>query len=78
MPVPVQFDEGFWAASLTGLGTAPCAIPLRRLTTDTLTPALVRATRDPGYRERAQALGARIRQEDGITPVADAVNRLAG
>ena len=77
VPVPIQFDEGFWAARLVGLGVAPCAVPLRRLTADTLAPALVRATRDPGYRERARALGARIRGEDGVTPVVDAVNRLA-
>lgn len=78
VPVPIQFDEGFWAARLVGLGVAPGAVPLRRLTADTLTSALVRATRDPGYRERARALGARIRSEDGVAPVVDAVNRLPG
>ncbi|KOU61855.1 UDP-glucose:sterol glucosyltransferase [Streptomyces sp. MMG1533] len=77
VPVPIQFDEGFWAARLVGLGVAPRTVPLRRLTADALAAALVRATRDPGYGERARALGARIRSEDGITPVLDAVNRLA-
>ncbi|MFI5675269.1 glycosyltransferase [Streptomyces cellulosae] len=76
VPVPVQFDEGFWAARLVGLGVAPAALPLRRLTADALSSALVRATRDAGYRERAEALGARIRAEDGITPVREAVNSL--
>ncbi|GHI63769.1 hypothetical protein Saso_54190 [Streptomyces asoensis] len=51
-------------------------VPLRRLTADTLTEALLRATRDPGHRERARALGARIREEDGTARVVDAVGHL--
>ncbi|MFE9173035.1 glycosyltransferase [Streptomyces kebangsaanensis] len=78
VPVPVQFDEGFWAERLVGLGVAPCAVPLRGLTTDALAAALVRATRDSLHRERARALGVRIREEDGVAPVLDAVDRLAG
>ncbi len=76
VPVPVQFDEGFSAARLVGLGVAPAAPPLRRLTADALSSALVRATRDTGCRERAEALGARIRADDGITPVRKAGNSL--
>ncbi|MCT9077998.1 glycosyltransferase [Streptomyces fulvoviolaceus] len=78
VPVPIQFDGGFWSARLVALGVAPRAVPLRRLTTDTLASALARATRDAGYRERAQALGVRIRGEDGVAPVLEAVNRLGG
>lgn len=78
VPVPVQFDEAFWSARLTSLGVAPTAVPLRTLTTDALTTALTQATRDPAYTERARALGTRIRAEDGVTPVAEAVDRLTG
>ncbi|MFI2644108.1 glycosyltransferase [Streptomyces sp. NPDC018610] len=78
VPLPVQFDEGFWAARLVRLGVAPCAVPLRRLTAETLAAALVRATRHPGHRARAEALGARIRAEDGVAPVLAAVEELAG
>ncbi|CAM5270332.1 Glycosyltransferase OS=Streptomyces alboniger OX=132473 GN=CP975_15810 PE=4 SV=1 [Streptomyces alboniger] len=77
VPVPIQFDEGFWAARLVGLGVAPRALPLRRLTSDALASALVRATRDSTYRQRAETLGAHIRAEDGVGPVRDAVSRLA-
>jgi UDP:flavonoid glycosyltransferase YjiC (YdhE family) len=77
VPVPIQFDGGFWSARLVALGVAPCAVPLRRLTTDTLVSALVRATRDAGYRERAQVLGTRIREEDGVAPVARALEHLS-
>ncbi|WP_329576795.1 glycosyltransferase [Kitasatospora sp. NBC_01250] len=76
VPLPVQFDAAFWAARLTALGVAPTAIPLRRLTAQALTAALVQATTDPSYTRRAQALAARIRQEDGTGPVLAAVNRL--
>jgi sterol 3beta-glucosyltransferase len=77
VPVPIQFDEGFWAARLVLAGVAPAVLPLRRLTADSLASALVRAVREPAYRERAQDLGARIRAEDGVAPVLDAVNRVA-
>ncbi|MDH6108352.1 sterol 3beta-glucosyltransferase [Kitasatospora sp. MAP12-15] len=76
IPLPVQFDAAFWAARLTALGVAPAAIPLRRLTAQDLTAALVQATTDPSYTRRAQALAARIRQEDGAGPVVAAVDRL--
>lgn len=76
VPVPVQFDEGFWADRLVGLGVAPRPVPLRRLTADTLAAALVRATRDPGHRERARELGKRVRGEDGTVRVVEAVGRM--
>ncbi|MBB5928563.1 UDP:flavonoid glycosyltransferase YjiC (YdhE family) [Streptomyces echinatus] len=78
VPVPVQFDAGFWSARLVALGVAPAVVPLRRLTVDALASALVRATRDPAYRRRADALGARIRGEDGTAPVLAALDRLGG
>ncbi|EST35888.1 UDP-glucose:sterol glucosyltransferase [Streptomyces roseochromogenus subsp. oscitans DS 12.976] len=78
VPVPVQFDAGFWSARLVALGVAPGVVPLRRLTADALASALVRATREPGYRERARVLGVRIRTEDGAAPVLAALERLGG
>ncbi|MBL1084382.1 glycosyltransferase family 1 protein [Streptomyces actinomycinicus] len=78
VPVPVQFDAGFWSARLVALGVAPAVVPLRRLTVDALAPALERATRDPACRRRAEALGARIRDEDGAAPVIAVLDRLDG
>jgi sterol 3beta-glucosyltransferase len=74
--VPIQFDEGFWAARLVALGVAPAAIPLRGLTADALSAALVRATREPAFADRARRLGARIRAEDSVAPVVAALDRL--
>ncbi|WP_445079219.1 glycosyltransferase, partial [Streptomyces hayashii] len=77
VPVPIQFDEAFWADRLVALGVAPASLPLRRLTADTLAAALVRATGSPGIRERARELGARVRAEDGVAPVVEAVAALS-
>jgi UDP:flavonoid glycosyltransferase YjiC (YdhE family) len=77
VPVPVQFDAGFWAARLVALGTAPCAVPLRRLTADALAPALRRAVSDPAHRSRAQGVARRLAEEDGVAPVLAALDRLA-
>jgi UDP:flavonoid glycosyltransferase YjiC (YdhE family) len=78
VPVPIQFDEAFWAARLVSLGVAPGAVPLRRLTADTLGAAVARGVTDPAYTRRAKALADRLRDEDGVGPVLAAVNRLAG
>ncbi|MBZ4318423.1 glycosyltransferase [Streptomyces sp. SCA2-4] len=78
VPVPAWFDAHFWSARLTALGVSPGPVPVRRLTAPALAAALRRATTDPGYRSRAQALAARLREEDGTAPVVAAVNRLAG
>ncbi|GAA4080802.1 glycosyltransferase [Streptomyces shaanxiensis] len=76
VPVPVQFDEGFWAGRLVALGVAPRAVPLRRFTAEALTAAVRQATGDPSYARRARALAEGLRDEDGVAPVLDAVNRL--
>ncbi|MDX3618972.1 glycosyltransferase, partial [Streptomyces europaeiscabiei] len=78
VPVPVQFDEGFWAARLVALGVSPGTVPLRGFTAAALQSALRRATTDPSYRRRAAALAGELRAEDGVRPVLTAVDRLAG
>ncbi|MET9949941.1 glycosyltransferase [Streptomyces sp. NPDC006339] len=77
VPMPVWFDGAFWSARLTALGVSPGPVPLRRLTTpEPLAAALAAAVRDPSYRRRAAALAERLRQEDGVAPVRDALDRL--
>ncbi|MEU9451101.1 glycosyltransferase [Streptomyces sp. NPDC048277] len=78
VPVPIQFDEGFWAARLVALGVAPAAVPLRGLSVDALAGALRRATRETRFARRAGELGDRIRAEDGVAPVVGALGELAG
>ncbi|MER5428167.1 glycosyltransferase [Streptomyces sp. NPDC002588] len=76
VPVPIQFDEGFWADRLVRLGVAPRTVPLRRLTAEGLAGVLVGAIRDPRYSKRARELGARVRSEDGTGRVVETVGRL--
>ncbi|QNP67624.1 glycosyltransferase family 1 protein [Streptomyces genisteinicus] len=76
VPVPVQFDAAFWASRLTALGTAPAAVPLRRLTSGALAGALHRATSDASCRVRARTLADGLAAEDGTAPVLAALDRL--
>ncbi|MBV1936155.1 glycosyltransferase [Streptomyces sp. BV286] len=78
VPVPIQFDEAFWAARLVSLGVAPTAVPLRGLTAGSLGAAVTSAVAEPAYARRAQELAGRIQDEDGVGPVLTAVDRLAG
>jgi UDP:flavonoid glycosyltransferase YjiC (YdhE family) len=77
VPVPMIADQAFWAARLTGLGVAPAAIPLGRLTERRLADAIVAAVRSPAYRERAGRVAARLAVEDGAGAVVAAVAGLA-
>ncbi|MEU6196275.1 glycosyltransferase [Streptomyces sp. NPDC047061] len=77
VPLPIQFDEAFWAARLVGLGVAPAAVPLRGLRVETLADALRQATRRPEFAQRAAELGRSIQAEDGVTAVVAAVADLA-
>jgi sterol 3beta-glucosyltransferase len=61
--VPVTADQPFWAAQLHRQGVAAAPVPLRRLSTGTLVPAMRDAlTR----RERAAEVGRRMRREHGV------------
>ncbi|MDO8963746.1 MAG: glycosyltransferase, partial [Coriobacteriia bacterium] len=63
---PVMGDQGFWGQTVHRLGVGPKPIARRRLTADKLGDAIRVAASDTGMRERAAALGERIRAEDGV------------
>ena len=62
---PVGSDQPFWAARMRQLGVCAQAPPLRAVSGPTLEQALRQVLHDPGTRDRAAALGRRIRAEDG-------------
>ncbi|PTA69582.1 glycosyltransferase [Deinococcus arcticus] len=62
---PFFGDQPFWAGRVRALGVGPAPIPQRRLTPDLLAGAL-RQTQEGALRERAAALGQRLRAEDGV------------
>lgn len=63
---PFFGDQPFWGDRVHSLGVGPRPIPRRQLSSDRLADAIRVAVSDTGMRDRAAALGERIRAEDGI------------
>jgi UDP:flavonoid glycosyltransferase YjiC (YdhE family) len=72
--VPSFGDQFFWGRMVADAGAGPDPIPISRLTTAALTAAFD-ACRRPQVRERAQALGARLREIDGADLAVQSVYR---
>jgi sterol 3beta-glucosyltransferase len=75
--VPFTMDQPFWGARVEVLGVGPTPIPRARLTAKKLADAMRRAIDDPHMRARADALGAAIREEDGVAAAVAIFSRLA-
>jgi sterol 3beta-glucosyltransferase len=73
--VPLVGDQLFWGARVHALGAGPNPIPFTRLSVERLAASIEQCVTDSGLRERAAAIGRRIRSEDGV---ARAVDSLAG
>jgi len=63
---PFFGDQPFWAVRVHALGAGPKPIPQKKLTAEKLAKALTEATQDAVIRRNAEALGEKIRAEDGI------------
>lgn len=74
---PVLGDQGFWAERVRQLGAGPPPLPTRRLSTERLADRLRQLTEDPGYRDQAQTLGRRLRDEDGVGNAIQVLERLS-
>lgn len=72
--LPFAADQFFWADRLKQLGVAPDAGSAQRVTTATLSQAISAATA-PLMRERAAAIGARMKTEDGLATAVEVVHR---
>jgi len=64
--VPIVADQLLWAQRAGALGVGPKPIPRSRLTAERLAEAITQAENDPELRQRAAALGEKIRAEDGV------------
>ncbi len=73
--VPFFGDQHFWGQRIHQLAVAPPPLPRRRLTADRLADAVRAATSDPALRARASAVGARIRDENGVSAAVHAFRR---
>jgi sterol 3beta-glucosyltransferase len=69
--VPFYADQFFWGWRASQLGVGPPPIARKDLTAEKLADAIRQALSDGGIRDRAEALGERIRQEDGVKRAVD-------
>jgi sterol 3beta-glucosyltransferase len=76
--IPQMTDQFLWARRLHELGVGPPPIHRRKLTVDGLAEAIRTATGDELIRNRAAALGERIRSEDGVARAVEAFERGVG
>jgi sterol 3beta-glucosyltransferase len=74
--VPFHGDQPFWGRLVADKGLAPRAIPRKRLTASRLAAAITTAATDEAMRERAAAVGERVRGEDGVAEAVAAIERV--
>ncbi|MEU1229845.1 glycosyltransferase [Streptomyces sp. NPDC005828] len=65
VPVPVMYDQPFWASRLHALGVAPRPVPFADLTAENLADAITACVSDPSHRRRAAELAHGLAAEDG-------------
>jgi sterol 3beta-glucosyltransferase len=74
---PFITDQHAWARLLFARGLAPAPLPHRLLTADALASAIRTALSDAAMRERAAAIGATVRAENGLARAVAAIERSA-
>jgi UDP:flavonoid glycosyltransferase YjiC (YdhE family) len=74
--IPFIIDQPFWGQRVFGLGTGPQPIPRKKLTPDRLSAAIHKAITNTPMRQRAAALGERIRSEDGVAQAVDCIHHI--
>ncbi|MGH6655795.1 MAG: glycosyltransferase [Actinocrinis sp.] len=73
--VPHVADQPFWGRRVATLGAGPKPIPWAKLTSHGLAVAIRQATTDPGMRQRAADLGAKVRAENGVATAVTLIDR---
>ena len=71
--VPYMADQPFWGRRVYELGLGPRPIPRHELTAERLAAAIQVAVHDAGMRQRAAALGRRLRAEDGVARAVEVI-----
>lgn len=71
---PFFGDQPFWGRRVAQLGVGPHALDRRTLSAESLAAAIA-AMDDGAMRRRADALGAMIRQEDGVAAAVEFIER---
>ena len=73
--VPFGVDQPFWGSRIAALGVGPRPISRRRLTRARLADGLRMAVGDRVMADRAAALGALVRAEDGVGAAVEVIGR---
>ena len=63
--IPFAADQPFWGRRVHAIGAGPKPIPVKKLSVEKLTQAIVAAD-DTALRKRAQAISRELRSEDGV------------
>lgn len=71
-------DQPYWGRRVAELGVGAQPIRRHNLTVGTLSQAIRQMVDQPAMRDRAQALGAKIRQEDGVGRAVQAFQSILG
>lgn len=74
---PHLADQLYWAQTLRRAGLAPEALPRRGLTAQRLADRIGYILARPQMRRRAEAIGARLREENGATRAVEAIEHWA-
>jgi sterol 3beta-glucosyltransferase len=74
--VPFFADQPFWAWRLYGHGVGTRPLPRPQLSAERLARAIERAVSDTHLRQRAEALGAAIREEGGAVEAARLISQM--
>ncbi len=74
--VPFFGDQPFWGRLVHLLGAGPKPIPRKKLTADQLAAAVKNAISSPDLLKKAEEIGNKIRQEDGVGNAVDVIEKI--
>lgn len=73
--VPFHGDQPFWGQLIFQRGLGPRPVPRRDLTAERLAQAIEAALNNREYQDKAAALGARIRAENGVNRAVELIEK---
>lgn len=72
---PFVFDQYEWGARAFEMGVGPRPIPFRKLTLEKLASAIRQGVEDTHMRANAQALGVKLRGEQGLQRAVEIIHK---
>lgn len=78
MIIPHMADQPYWARRVYELGVGVAPVWRNKLTSDDLSAGIERLVCDASLRQKASALGERIRAEDGVAAAVRPIGNLVG